>query len=260
MASTKFDPNDALVKTSDRKRAEEHLARIKTGLVDAPDLLAKFITHDEWRLLGYTSLEDCFEKSGLKEAVLKGETSRKVVVDAFRKRGFTVRQIAATMEISPAQVSRIGSGKTGHEARDKELEGDTKPSPVTPGVTPVEQAKDEIGKPGPVKPGKPPAPDTTIKPTRTFTPGEVAEKSYGRHEDLVAAYNKLTDPEKTAFLAAVCLPGSQVTVTRRIDQLRVDLLTSREETRQALENANHDKHRADEDLDYDEMGNMLTRD
>jgi cell division protein FtsB len=182
MASMKFDPDAALVKTEDRVRAEEHLERIKTGLVDAPDLLAKFIRHEEWKLLGYTTLEDCFEKSGLKEAVAKGETNRKVVVDVLRKSGFTVKQIAGKLDISTAQVSRIGSGKTGHEARDRrQLEGgeDKVPAPVTPGVEGNPET-DVLGKPepepAPVATHPLPEPDKTLTPTATLTPAEVAEK------------------------------------------------------------------------------------
>lgn len=265
MASTKFDPDAALVKkptAADKARAEDHLARIKAGLVEAPALLNTFIRQDEWQLLGYASLADCYEKSGLKDAVQQGEVSRKVLVHTLREKGHTVRQIAGVLEISPAQVSRIGSGKTGHEAEDerKELGGDDTSGGVTPGVTSttedVRTSKlddDALGKPDKTAP-------PVLTPTATLTPGEVAERSFGRHQPVVDSYNALSDQEKAAFMATVSLPGGTVTVKRRIDQLRNDLLTSREETRRAVEQSANGRRRSDDELDYDEVGNMLTRD
>ena len=107
MASTKFDPDAALVRkptAADKARAKDHLERIKAGLVEAPSLLAQFVRHDEWQMLGYESLADCYEKSGLRDAVKQGEVSRKVLVKELRDKGHTVRQIAGVLEISPGAI------------------------------------------------------------------------------------------------------------------------------------------------------------
>lgn len=111
----------------------------------------------------------------------------------------------------------------------------------------------------PFKKPEPPEPDKVIKPTAVQSPGE-GMKSFGRHEALAAAYGKLTDNEKQAFLRVICLPGGTVSVARRIDQLRSDLLTAREETRVAKDQAKADRRGLNDDSVFDEMGDLLSRD
>lgn len=202
---TKFDPDDALVRTEDRERAEDHLTRIKTGFAEAPDLLSKFITQEEWRHLGYLSIEDCFLRSGLLEAIHKGETSRKVVVDALRKKGFTVRQIAAKLEISPATVSRTVTGKTGNEAReDRKGEGESGgPEDVTSNVTtaplppqrtkpPVKPVSEpDLGAPGTAADVKISAIHPPVPITDDVVAAYIIEKAARSHAELVEFVRKV---------------------------------------------------------------------